>query len=107
MPCKKNSRRSAAQKQVMERRMSVKSGKGWDEGVSSPAGPSGPVPLADITAMPSHHLVCLAKDEGLTTPTDCSRLVPLVDLSSMPMRYRAANYQMGAKPVLPVCHTQI
>ena len=87
MPRKKNSRRSAAQKQVMERRMSVKSGKGWDEGVSSPAGPSGPVPLADITVVPDQCLWSIYRPGHL--------------------RYRAANYQMGAKPVLPVCHTQI
>ena len=102
MPRKKNSRRSAAQKQVMERRMSVKSGKGWDEGVSSPAGPSGPVPLADITAMPSHHLVCLAKDEGLTTPTDRSRSVPLVDLSSRPSALQGCKLSDGGK-AHPTC----
>ena len=62
MPRKKNSRRSSAQKQVIKKRMSVKSRKGWDEDVSSPAGSSGPVPLANTAAMPSHHSVCLAND---------------------------------------------
>ena len=88
--------------------MSVKSGKGWDEGISSPAGPSGPVPLADITAMPSRHLVCLAKDEGLTTHTDCSRSVPLVDLPSMPSALQGCKLSDGGK-ARPTClsHTNI
>ena len=106
MPRKKNCRRSAAQKQVMERRLSVKSGKGWDEGVSNSLGPSGLVPLAGITAKASHHLVCLAKDEGLTTPTDPSGSVPLVDLSSMPSALQGCKYTDGGK-ARPTCLSHI
>ena len=43
MPCKKNCRRSAAQKQGMERRLSVKSGKGWDVGWLVGFGFNGPL----------------------------------------------------------------
>ena len=89
----------------MERRLSVKSGKGWDEVVFNSLGPSGLVPLTGTTAKASRHLVCLAKDEGLTTPTDPSGSVPLVDLSSMPSALHGCKYTDGAKPALSVCRT--